>query len=89
MAQLFVHHQVKDYPKWRQVYDEMDGVRRSLGMTGARVFHTAANPNEIVIITDWPTADNARAYAQSPDLKQAMQNAGVLSQPEVLILEEV
>ncbi len=89
MAQLYVHHKVEDYARWRRVYDELDGARRSLGMTGARVFHTAASPNEIVIITDWPTAENARAYAQSPDLKQAMQNAGVISQPEVLILEEV
>ncbi len=89
MAQLFVYHKVEDYPKWRGVFDAQDGVRRSMGMTGARVFHTATSPNEIAIITDWPTADKARAYAQSPDLRQAMQKAGVISQPEVLILEEL
>ena len=89
MAQLYVHHKVEDYPKWRKVFDEMDGVRRSLGETGLKVFHTAASPNEIVILTEWPTAENARAYAQSPDLRQAMQRAGVISQPDVLILEEV
>ena len=89
MAQLFVHHKVADYAKWRQVFDEMDGLRRSFGMTGSRVFHTEANPNEIAVITDWPTAEQARAYAQSPELRQGMQNAGVISQPDVLILEDV
>ena len=89
MAQLYVHHKVEDYAKWRRVFDDLDGVRRSFGMTGSRVFHTSASPNEIVIITDWPTPDKARAYAQSPDLKQAMQDAGVISQPDVLILEEL
>jgi heme-degrading monooxygenase HmoA len=89
MTQLFVHHKVEDYSKWRRVYDEMDGLRKTFGMTGARVFHTTTNPNEIVIITDWPTPEKARAYAQSPDLKKAMQNAGVISQPDILILEEL
>ena len=89
MAQLFVHHKVEDYANWRRIYDSSDPTRRSFGMTGARVFHTAVSPNEIVVITDWPTADQARAYAQSPELRQAMQKAGVISQPEVLILEEL
>jgi heme-degrading monooxygenase HmoA len=88
MAQLFVYHKVEDYAKWRIVYDSADSTRRSFGMTGARVFHTTTSPNEVVIITDWSTADQARAYSQSPELRQAMQNAGVISQPEVLILEE-
>ncbi len=89
MVQIFVHHKVEDYAKWRKVFDEMDGVRRSMGQTGMRVYHTTASPNEIVTITDWGTADQARAYAQSPDLKEAMQHAGVISQPDVLFLEEL
>ncbi len=89
MAQLYVHHKVEDYTKWRKVFDEMDGTRRSMGETGLRVYHTAASPNEIVVITDWGTADQARAYAQSPGLKEAMQRAGVISLPDVLILEEL
>ncbi len=67
----------------------MDGVRRSMGETGLHVYQTAASSNEIVVITDWGTADQARAYSQSPGLKEAMQRAGVISQPDVLILEEL
>lgn len=89
MAQLFVHHAVEDYTQWRRVFDSASTTRRSFGMTGERVFHASSSPNEIVIISDWPTAEKARAYGQSPELKKAMQNAGVISQPEVLILEEL
>jgi len=64
MARLFVHHKVDDYLKWRRIYDQYDQVRREFGMTGDSVFHTASDPNEIVIITEWPNADKARAYAQ-------------------------
>ncbi len=89
MATLFVHHKIEDYAKWRKVFDEMDSVRRSMGEAGFSVYHTTTSPNEIVVLTEWGTADQARAYSQSPDLKQAMQRAGVISQPEVLILEEL
>lgn len=88
MAKLYVHHKIEDYNKWRKVFDEMDGVRRSMGETGFEVFYTTSSPNEIVILTEWGTADQARAYSQSPGLKEAMQRAGVISQPDVLILEE-
>jgi hypothetical protein len=88
MAQLYVHHQVADYSKWREVYDSMDATRRRFGMTGARVFHAAGNPNEITVQTEWPTIDQARAYALSPELKQGMEKAGVISQPDVQFLEE-
>ncbi len=40
-------------------------------------------------ITDWGSVEQARAYAQSPGLKESMQRAGVISQPDVLFLEEL
>jgi hypothetical protein len=85
MTQLLVHHKVQDYAAWRPVFDEMGAVRAQNGSTGAQVFRNAADSNEIVIIAD---LDNARQYAQSPELREAMQRAGVVSQPEVLFLEE-
>jgi hypothetical protein len=88
MARLYVHHKVEDYAQWRKVFDDMTDLRTSFGMTGEQVFQVASDPKEIVIITDWPTVEKARAYAQSPDLKQGMQRAGVVSQPEILFLEE-
>lgn len=89
MAQLFVHHKVADYSAWRQVYDEMTALRTQFGSSGGVVMRTASDPNEIVILTHWPTVEKARAYAQSPELKEGMQRAGVISQPEVLFLDEV
>jgi heme-degrading monooxygenase HmoA len=88
MTTLLVHHKVEDYSKWRAVFDEMDGVRRSMGQTAVQVLRAAADPNEIVILTTWPTVEHARAYGQLPDLKAAMEKGGVISQPEILILEE-
>ncbi len=89
MTTLSVHHKVADYSKWRKVYDEADVARRKFGMTSAHVFRSATDPNEITVLTEWPSIDKAKAYAASPDLKQAMQNAGVISQPDVAFLETI
>lgn len=66
----------------------MNDLRRSFGMTGQQVLSVSGNPNELVILTTWPSADQARAFASSPELKQGLQKAGVITQPEILILEE-
>jgi quinol monooxygenase YgiN len=88
MAQLFVQHKVEEYAKWRAVFDEMTAVRATTGSTGYSVFRNAADPNEVIILSEFPDLDQARQYAQLPELRQAMQRAGVISQPVVLFLEE-
>jgi heme-degrading monooxygenase HmoA len=87
MTTLSVHHKVADYTHWRKVFDAMDGQHRRAGMTGVRVFRSASDPNEITIHSEWPSIDQAKAWATSPDLKAGMQNAGVISQPDVAFLE--
>jgi quinol monooxygenase YgiN len=65
----------------------MDPARRQFGQTGYSVFRSAFDPLELTVHTQWPSLEQARAYAISPDLKNAMQKAGVVSQPEVAFLE--
>jgi hypothetical protein len=48
-----------------------------------------AAPSQPNILTDWPSLEQARAYATSPDLKNALQKAGVVSQPDVAFLESL
>jgi heme-degrading monooxygenase HmoA len=88
MARLLVHHKVKDYAAWRKVFDEVTVNRTRFGSTGQQVYRAANDPNELFVVTDWHNLEEARAYAQSPELREAMQHAGVISQPEVTFLEE-
>ena len=89
MTYLLVRHKVEDYAKWKPVFDEHGAARKAGGSKGARVFRNTDNPNEPVIITEWPTLEQARKFAQSPDLREAMQRAGVIGMPDVLFLDEV
>ena len=44
------------------------------------------NPNEITAILGWSDVEKAEAFVESPELKAAMEKAGVTSPPEVRFL---
>jgi heme-degrading monooxygenase HmoA len=88
MPYLLVRHKVEDYARWRPMYDEHAATRKAGGSTGGRVFRSADNPNEVVILLEWDDLEKARQFAQSEDLRQTMQRAGVVDQPDVYFLNE-
>ena len=91
MPYLLVHHKVADYAQWRPIYDEHAATRKASGASGSasgRVFRRATDPNELVILLEWDDLEKARQFAQSEDLRQTMQRAGVVDQPDVYFLNE-
>ncbi len=89
MATLIIRHKVEDFAKWKAVYDDVVSLRKESGNTGARLLRSADNPNEIVVVNEFPDIDKARQFSQSEDLKQAMQKAGVSDHPDMYFLDEV
>ena len=91
MPYLLVRHKVEDYARWRPIYDEHGATRKAGGASGSaagRVFRSDADPNELVILLEWDDLEKARQFAQSEELRQTMQRAGVVAQPEVYFLNE-
>jgi heme-degrading monooxygenase HmoA len=46
------------------------------------------DPREVTIFLDWDSLERARRFAASDDLKQTMQKAGVVGDPDVRFLED-
>jgi hypothetical protein len=82
MIRLFVRHNVAGYEPWKQVYDEFDEERRSMGVTDDAVFQSIG-PNDVTAWHDFDTAEAARAFASSDELRNAMQRAGVQGEPQI------
>ena len=74
---LTVHLKVKDYATWRTAYDGHEKGRVSAGITNGRVFRSAEDPNDVVILQDVADVAKARTWFGSDDLKAAMQKSGV------------
>ena len=78
-----IHMKVKDYATWRTAYDGHEKGRVSAGITSGRVFRSAEDPNDVVILQDVADVAKARTWFGSDDLKAAMQKSGVLGSPNV------
>lgn len=88
MANMFVRGTVGDYALFRATFDGAADMRKSAGATGTTVYRSAEDPNEITIRADFPTMDQAKAFAASEDLREAMQRAGVEGPPEIWFVNE-
>jgi heme-degrading monooxygenase HmoA len=89
MPYLLVRHKVEDYQRWKPAFDEHAATQQQSGSTGRRLFRNADDPNELLILNEFDSLDNARTFGQSQELKETMQRAGVADQPDVYYLEEI
>jgi heme-degrading monooxygenase HmoA len=89
MAYLLVRHQVKNYSSWKDSFIEHRLNRQKSGSRGGFVFRNADKPDEVLILLEWDDQEGSREFAQSSDLKEAMERAGVCDEPDVYFLEEV
>jgi hypothetical protein len=88
MALLVVLHRVEDYAAWRQVYDAFKAHQDAGGVTAASVHRAKDDPNNVLVLHSFKTVAEAEAFIASPDLRAAMQNAGVEGQPRLEIFED-
>ena len=81
-VRMFVRHEVADYAAWRKAYDAFRVGHRQ-GVTGQAVYQGAENPNDVTVTHDFKSLEQGKALAGSPELKTAMQNAGVKGVPQI------
>jgi len=89
MANILVHHKVEDYGKWKPVFDRHESFRAENGSKGGRVFRSSNDPNEIFILFEWDSVENAQKFVQSDNLKEVMREAGVVGMPAIYFVDEV
>ena len=80
---LTVHIKVKDYATWRTAYDGHEKGRVSAGITNGRVFRSAEDPNDVVILQDVADVSKARTWLGSNEMKSVMEKSGVLGSPSI------
>jgi heme-degrading monooxygenase HmoA len=88
MPYMIVQHKVEDYARWKALYDEHGATRKAAGCQGTTVFRTAEDPNNVVVLLEWDDLANARQFSQSDDLRETMQEAGVMDMPDLYFLNK-
>ena len=88
MASMLIQHKVKDFAEWKKVFDSVAGLRAANGELSAQIFRDASDPNSLTVMNKWNSLENAQKFAHSPELKAAMEKAGVAGPPTVYFLNE-
>ena len=88
MMHVLVRHKVADYNRWKEAFDSHLNTRKHAGETGFRLFHSADDPREMVLLLDWESVEEARKFMTSDELRTAHAEAGVVGAPEVQYLED-
>jgi hypothetical protein len=89
MGMLIIRHKVKDYGKWRPMFDKHSLMQKAAGLSNPRVFRSADDKSEIVVVFDTKDTKRAKDFAASPDLRETMAKAGVMDDPTIFFLESV
>jgi quinol monooxygenase YgiN len=66
MITVAVRHRVADFDTWKVGYDEHGAVREEHRCTGATVLRDESDPNEVLLLTTWPSARAAHGFIDDP-----------------------
>jgi hypothetical protein len=89
MVTMFARHTVSDYSNWKRIYDDVGSLRKEKGVVGASVYRAVSDPNSITVEHQFNNLDAAKGFADSAELRAAMDKGGVKGKPEVWFAEEV
>jgi quinol monooxygenase YgiN len=73
----FVLHRVADYDAWRRVYDRVPDVQRERGVTGQAVYRAEGDPNNLLVMQEFRSSQEAHSFFENPQFREVMQDAGV------------
>ncbi len=89
MTYVLVRFTVADLAKWKPVFEEAASLRKSFGSKGVRAFSKSDNSNEVVILGEYESREQAQQLFQSQEFRDATRRAGVTSPPDVTFLDAV
>ena len=88
MATLIVRHRVRSYEAWKPVFDEHGTVRSQHGCLGHKVYRLASDPDDVLLVFTFRDAAGIQSFAADPSLREAMDRAGVVSEPDITVWEQ-
>ena len=89
MVYVVLEHEIRNFDMLKQVYTDDSERRRRLGCLGGKIWRGVDDPNLVSVVMEWDNVENAREFAGSFELQQAMHWAGVKAPTtRVIVFEE-
>lgn len=87
MSIIILKHKVENYKKWRPFYDEDKARRAKAGLSEIICGQQRDEPNMVYMIFESSDLEKAREMLKDEELKDLMEDAGVISRPELIVIE--
>ena len=88
MKYVLIIHEVEDYQKWKQIFDDAAAIRKEAGEISYQLLKFELDANQIVHFSAWTSIENAKMFFESPKLVQIRKDAGVKA-PQFIYLEKL
>jgi hypothetical protein len=82
---MVVIHKVSNFAKWKASYDAHDSMRVAGGIHNYVVARGVEDSNTVMVALKVEDIAKAKAFANDPSLKTAMQKGGVIGKPEMML----
>ncbi len=86
---FMVQHTVKNFDKWKAAYLAHDSIRQMSGITHYVFGRGLADSNSVIVIDKMNDVKKAKELSASPNLKEAMEKAGVTGPPKFSYAEVI
>ena len=80
---LVVQHRVADFDSWKSAFDDHENARVAAGAKRHWIFTDADDRNDVVVVIEYDSREQAEAFLADLSLREAMAKAGVAGEPHV------
>ena len=78
---MVARHKVSNFTKWKASYEAHDSMRLANGIHSYVIGRGLQDSNTVLVAVKVDDMTKAKAFAKSPDLKEAMKKGGVVGAP--------
>lgn len=87
MVNILVRHTVEDYDTWKPGFD--DSTWKEYGQVGYVLYRVSDDSNDIIIMLEWDSMENAKRFLEESDVREQMEELGVVGEPEISFLDSI
>jgi heme-degrading monooxygenase HmoA len=89
MPYVMISHKVADYAKWKRQVKAFAEIRKTSGEKCFYACRDSKQPNQVMVWCEWDTTARMKKFMNSAELRQAMEKAGVIGQPQVSFFDKM
>lgn len=90
MVQNMFQHEVENFDSWYEGFNsepaQANRKKHGIGIKG--IYRGYDNPSYVTVISEAESKENYDGMMADPDFQNAMKNAGVVGQPNMLMMRE-